>query len=108
MNNLFGILNAQKSTRFRKYNFGRKQPFFRGVQTGQVQEKYKVKQQRQKEKRERNVPFPLDLGGFILLEVTLQHALQSLAVSSLVAGHLVDSVLAAQACENVPFGPFSA
>ena len=43
-----------------------------------------------------------------LLEVTLQHALQSLAVASLVTGHLVDGVLAAQACENVPFGPFSA
>ena len=47
----------------------------------QVQEKYKAERQRQRKKRERNVPFPLSLGHFILLEVTLQQALQCLAVS---------------------------
>ena len=36
---------------------------------------------------------PLDLGGFILLEVTLQQAFQTTAVSCLVAGHLVDGVV---------------
>ena len=59
LNNLFVILNAQNGTRFRKYNFGRKKPFFARVQTVQVQEKYKGKRQRRRKKGERKVPFPL-------------------------------------------------
>ena len=55
-------------------------------------EKYKVKQQRQKEKRERNVPFPLDLGAIFLLEVTIQQTLQGNTVASLVTSHLVDGL----------------
>ena len=39
-------------------------------------------------KRTRKVPVPLGFGSFILLEVTLQQALQSLAMAGLVAGHL--------------------
>ena len=38
-----------------------------------------------KEKRNRKVPVPLDLVGFILLEVTLQQAFQTTAVSCFVA-----------------------
>ena len=34
----------------------------------------------------------MDIVGIELLEVTLQHALQSLAVASLVASHLVDGL----------------
>ena len=44
-------------------------------------------------KRNRKVPVPLDLGVFILLEVTLQQTLQCLAVTGLVASHLVDGVI---------------
>ena len=45
LNNLSAILNAQNRTRFRKYNFGRKKPCFMGLQTVQVQEKYKAEVQ---------------------------------------------------------------
>ena len=45
LNNLSAILNAQNRTRFRKCNFGRKRPCFMGLQTVQVQEKYKAEVQ---------------------------------------------------------------
>ena len=44
-------------------------------------------------KRNRKVPVPLGNAVFILLEVTLQHALQSNAVAGLVTSHLVDDVV---------------
>ena len=43
---------------------------------------------------------------YILLEVTLQQALQGDAVTGLVTGHLVDGVARRRACENVPTGHF--
>ena len=45
LNNPSAILNAQNRTRFRKYNFGRNKPCFMGLQTVQVQEKYKAEVQ---------------------------------------------------------------
>ena len=45
LNNLSAILNAQNRTRFREYNFWRNKPFFMGLQTVQVQEKYKAEVQ---------------------------------------------------------------
>jgi len=41
-------------------------------------------------KGNRKVPVPLNLGGFILLEVTLQQTLQGNAVAGLVEGRLMD------------------
>ena len=111
LNNLSAILNAQNGTRFRKYNFGRKKPFFRGVQTVQVQEKYKAQRQRQKGKGERKVPFPLKTRVSILLEVALQQAFQTTAMAGLIlvlhrfakTDHLYVFSFSKGVCEEYPF-----
>ena len=68
LNNPSVILNAQNGTRFRKYNFGRKKPFFRGVQTVQVQEKYKAQRQRRQKRGNGKFRSPCIIGYFAYLK----------------------------------------
>ena len=81
LNNLSAILNAQNRTRFRKYNFGRNKPCFMGLQTVQVQEKYKPEVQGYEKRGTGKVPVPPVKWAIFLLEVTLQQTLQCLAVT---------------------------
>ena len=62
LNNLSAILNAQNRTRFRKYNFGRKKPYFMGLQTVQVQEKYKPEVQGHEKRGTGKFRFLLEMG----------------------------------------------
>ena len=68
LNNLSAILNAQNRTRFRKYNFGRNKPFFMGLQTVQVQEKYKAEVQGHKKRGNGKFRSPCEIGYFAYLK----------------------------------------
>ena len=59
LNNPSAILNAQNRTRFRKYNFGGNKPYSMGLQTVQVQEKYKAEVQGHEKRGTGKFRFPL-------------------------------------------------